>query len=259
MRSGVAYLIMGLNKVLLKVTNKRFIAPNFAIHAAKHETAEILNSIIESIDAGRHGTKNTDTHYLEIGVWQGYNLERINASSKTGVDPEPKCWTFFQTGTRLFRETSDHFFGRNHSPNHYSLVFIDGLHDAIQVYRDLKNSMRVLTHDGAIVLDDVWPENSLASKRWTDLTPEEKYEVSKHSFTWRGDVYKVLLFLVNEPFFIDNVTVELLIHDDIRKAVIRPKIEPVLLAQFLDSRLSKFFEYEMIVRDKDLWKRPLPL
>lgn len=259
MKQGVTYLIMGLNKIFLLVTNKRFIAPSFAVHTAKHETAEIINTILESIAAGRNLTEKAHIHYLEIGVWQGYNLERIRASSKTGVDPEPKCWTFFQAGTRLFKETSDHFFGRNQRTNFYSLVFIDGLHDAIQVYRDLKNSMRVLTHDGAIVLDDVWPENSLASKRWTDLTPEERYEVNKHSFTWRGDVYKVLLFLLSEPFFIGNVTLELLMHDNVRKAVIKPRIEPDLLAKFLDSSLSKFVEYEMRVRNQDLWKRPLPL
>lgn len=250
-----SYLISGLNKILLVLSKKRFLMPDNTQYRTKHGTADLINDLIALITSNRDSDEPVQTNYLEIGIWQGYNLERIKASSKTGVDPKPKCLPTFQLNTKIFKGTSDFFFSQHDNTKRYSVIFIDGFHDAIQVYCDLSNALRFLTPDGYIVIDDVWPENYVASKRWVDLSQEEKLKVNKHAFTWRGDIYKVILYLQNEPLLVSSISLDLIINNETRQAILNPKIDPAHLASFLDNARPLFLDYEKSVRNSQLWRK----
>ncbi|HVA47661.1 MAG TPA: class I SAM-dependent methyltransferase [Pirellulales bacterium] len=57
----------------------------------------------------------------------------------------------------IFCGRSDDFFGAFHAPGFFDLVFIDGWLEHEQVYRDVTNSLEVLTANGTIVLHDCNP------------------------------------------------------------------------------------------------------
>tara|TARA_Y100000034_G_scaffold26982_2_gene32151 strand:- start:1923 stop:3047 length:1125 start_codon:yes stop_codon:yes gene_type:complete len=107
--------------------------------------------------------------YLEIGVAEGVNFESISCLNKVGVDPDPdvKC-THNMTSDAYFKTHDDKF----------DLVFIDGLHHADQVLRDIQNSLDRLNHGGTILLHDCHP-------------PSKKAQiVPRIASTWTGDVWK---------------------------------------------------------------------
>jgi hypothetical protein len=108
---------------------------------------------------------------LEIGqaLKQG-NLDWIACETKVGVDPEPAYNADFQM-------TSDDFFALN--KDSFDLIFIDGLHRAGQVERDINNALKCLNASGAIVVHDCNP--------WT----EEMQRVPREGRgRWTGDVWK---------------------------------------------------------------------
>jgi hypothetical protein len=90
--------------------------------------------------------------YLEIGVRAASeNLDRVRAPIRDGVDPAP-------TEPIAYQMTSDAFFAGPGKDKTYDLVFIDGLHIADQVLRDVENSLRVLAPGGALVIHDCNPQ-----------------------------------------------------------------------------------------------------
>ena len=126
---------------------------------------ELLNHLI-----ARHGYRR----YLEIGVRNPKdNFRYINAPEKDGVDPVARC---------NFRMTSDDFFRQlEATPGAppYDLVFVDGLHLADQVVRDVENSLRHLSDGGCIVLHDVNP-----------ATESAQIETYVPKQPWNGTVWK---------------------------------------------------------------------
>jgi len=85
--------------------------------------------------------------YLEIGVMHvGKNFNKIECEDKVGVDPN---------GKTTFTGTSDEFFQQNEEK--FDIIFIDGLHEATQVKRDILNSLKHLNKNGTIVCHDVSP------------------------------------------------------------------------------------------------------
>lgn len=128
--------------------------------------------------------------YLEIGVAYGATLA-LSSSRTVGVDPEPhllrdvvgdKPWL------KVFRATSDDFF-REHSTERVlegfplDLVFIDGLHEFVQVVRDLEHVERWAHPDTVVVIHDV--------------LPGDVYEASQafHEGRWTEDVWRIVPFL----------------------------------------------------------------
>ena len=87
------------------------------------------------------------TSYLEIGVnYSEACFDIIECQDKVGVDPN--------RGGQ-FRMTSDDFFDQNSMT--FDVIFIDGLHHAEQVYKDIENSLRVLNKNGTIFMHDCSP------------------------------------------------------------------------------------------------------
>lgn len=130
--------------------------------------SEILNSLIN-----KFGYKT----FLELGVNNGINFESIKAEYKIGVDPDPKS-------PATLKITSDAFFETNNQK--FDLVFVDGLHHADQVYKDILNSLDFLNDGGAILVHDCNP-----------LT-EASQIVPRMQTYWHGDVWKAWVKLRTE-------------------------------------------------------------
>jgi len=88
--------------------------------------------------------------YLEIGCGENrYTFDRIAPIIDKSICVDP-----FTGGTH--KMTSDEFFASNNDT--FDVIFIDGLHSAKQVMRDVQNSLRWLKYDGHILLHDCNPQ-----------------------------------------------------------------------------------------------------
>jgi hypothetical protein len=110
--------------------------------------------------------------YLEIGVDRGDTFKLIRCKFKQGVDPKSKVATH--------KVTSDAFFAELPDDIYYHLIFIDGLHEAEQVKRDIANALRHLAHDGVIVMHDCSPRNEA----------EQQVPRPANQRIWTGDAWK---------------------------------------------------------------------
>jgi hypothetical protein len=122
--------------------------------------SDIINHLIDT---------NGYTSYLEIGVRDNKNFNRIKTSHKDGVDPAGKCNYIMK---------SDEFFKSIPKDQMYDIVFVDGLHLRDQVLRDVDNALEHLLDGGAIVLHDC---NPLKKKHATEVYM---------GGTWNGTVWK---------------------------------------------------------------------
>jgi len=111
------------------------------------ERCHFINNIIN-----KYNLENP--RYLEIGVWYGGTFKYINTTLKDGVDPAQYCECEYVN----YKMTSDDFF-KNSINGKYDIIFIDGLHTAYQVSKDIYNSINNLNDGGWIVLDDVFPHS----------------------------------------------------------------------------------------------------
>ena len=128
-------------------------------------------------------------NYLEIGVFQGENIRLINASHKDGVDPGDEGYVVPEVNYPM---TSDGFFDllKGHEDIKYDIIFIDGLHHADQVEKDIKNSLNHLVEGGFIIMHDCSPVSYE-----TQIVPRE-------TVAWTGDVWKSFVkFKINNPDF----------------------------------------------------------
>jgi hypothetical protein len=111
---------------------------------------EILRSSVINNIISRYNLNNPT--YLEIGVWTGATFKDVNTKFKDGVDPGQYCDCDYVN----YKMTADDFF-KNHIKKKYDIIFIDGLHTAYQVSKDIFNSINNLNPGGWIILDDVFP------------------------------------------------------------------------------------------------------
>jgi len=122
--------------------------------------------------------------YLEIGVGDGFSIERISAKYKDGVDPGVDPSYSHRCGLVNHKMTSDEFFRKiENSKILYDFIFIDGLHHTEQVDKDIFNSLKHLSPNGFIMLHDVSP-----SSFKTQIVPRAQVE-------WTGDVWKSVVKL----------------------------------------------------------------
>lgn len=123
----------------------------------------------------------TPQRYLEIGIHRGVTFGKINAPIKDSVDPSTEC-------PAKYHLTSDKFF-EEIAPTlgyKYNLVFIDGLHHADQVNRDIENSLKYTEDDGIIVLHDCNPISEMRQRVPAD------FDIWEHG--WNGDVWKSVVW-----------------------------------------------------------------
>ena len=127
-------------------------------------------------------------NYLEIGVFQGENIRLVKAAHKDGVDPGHERYVVPEVNYPM---TSDDFFKliEGHDIK-YDIIFIDGLHHADQVEKDIQNSLNHLVDNGFIVMHDCNPISYEAQ-----LIPRE-------TIAWNGDTWKAFVkFKFKHPYF----------------------------------------------------------
>jgi hypothetical protein len=125
---------------------------------------ELINKLIQD-----NGFKT----YLEIGLGDGRNFAKIKCEQKVGVDPNADgVWD----KDVIITMESDEFF--QYDNQRFDLIFIDGLHTAEQVERDIVNSWNCLNKGGIILLHDINPPT------------KESQMVPKVSSPWKGDVWR---------------------------------------------------------------------
>ena len=134
------------------------------------DRGKIIQTYIDKVKAKK---------YLEIGMGAGLNFASINCDYKVCVDPTP-------TVPVTFSLTSDDFFAQN--TEKFDVVFIDGLHWSEQVYKDIINSLSVLTEGGVIVCHDMNPHSEII-QRFPQAIPESE---------WTGDCWKAWVKLKTE-------------------------------------------------------------
>jgi len=144
---------------------------------------DIINSFIQ-----KHNYKS----YLEIGYYKGWSFDQVKCEDKTATDPNP-CKNEFQQsmppnsilvsdgGCDIHKCTSDYFFSKIDEDEKWDIIFIDGLHEATQVSRDIENALKHLSPGGTIVLHDCNPP-----------TLQHSTIGDKHG-NWNGDVYKAFI------------------------------------------------------------------
>lgn len=187
----------------------------------------------------KHDFKN----YLEIGYYKGWSFDNVISRNHwlnmTAVDPNP-CKNseqeeleygdaleyerdYMDGPTRwLIKKTSDEFFSEydrsveyvlKQDPNAdircFDIVFIDGLHKAEQVMKDIHNSLNYLKPGGIIVMHDCNP-------------PEYLHTTTGINGCWTGDTYKAFIrFKMKFPeypsYVIDTDWGCGVIHNDLHK------------------------------------------
>lgn len=133
------------------------------------ERFDVINYLIQ-----KRGYKS----YLEIGHNSGYNFRKINASRKISVDPDDTL------AKPIFKGTSNAFFKQNDEK--FDIIFVDGLHHAEQVYKDIVNSLKALNDGGIIVCHDMLPPT------------KEHAAVPRIQQIWNGDCYKAFVQIRTE-------------------------------------------------------------
>ena len=108
--------------------------------------------------------------YLEIGCDDDYSFSQIEVEKKIGVDP-------YSGGN--YKGTSDEFFLKNSEC--FDCIFIDGLHEYDQVYKDIINSLKFLNKGGIILLHDCLPASV------------HQQAVPRYKKIWNGDVWKAIV------------------------------------------------------------------
>jgi hypothetical protein len=134
--------------------------------------------------------KKTETNYLEIGVRDpSKNFDKISATHKYSVDPGVE----FTPNPVDFPMTSDDFFGKLSkgeilsADTRFDVIFIDGLHLAEQVDRDIRNALLFLKDDGFIVLHDCNPPSEWHARE------TYSYRHSPAGRYWNGTTWKAFV------------------------------------------------------------------
>ena len=113
--------------------------------------------------------------YLEIGVLGNETYNALpSLDVKHSVDPN---------GQAVFNMTSDEFFS-SYCSQTYDIIFIDGLHLAEQVQRDIENSLTHLNEDGIIVCHDMLP-----TEEW------HQFREGVDGKPWTGDCWRAFVNL----------------------------------------------------------------
>lgn len=152
--------------------------------------------------------------YLEIGCYRGKTFFPVVAKYKIAVDPyfhllfkkDALLWCFKSIGNirnRYFELESDVFFEKKTSflKNVYPIdvALIDGLHTFETSLNDVLNTLSYLNTKGVIIMHDCLPPNKAAALPTKHFpTKEEQMKVEGWTGAWCGDVWKTIVYLIQQ-------------------------------------------------------------
>ena len=93
--------------------------------------------------------------YLELGLYRADTFGRIRKHAKRAIAVDLVILPGIEG--ELFQESTDTFF--KHFDEQVDMIFIDADHSFDSVYKDLKNSLKILNNPGIIILHDTDPEH----------------------------------------------------------------------------------------------------
>lgn len=164
-----------LSKIIYSIKHLIFLIKKY-IFSEIHNRTDLINFLIK---------KYKFQTYLEIGIGNGKNFKKIRVKHKEACDPYyDKCDGYCKE-VLTYHEPSDIMFQKMGNGKLYDLIFIDGLHEAKQVLKDIANSLNHLNENGYILIHDSLPP----SKEYT-------YFPRTNQTYWNGTVYKVFPILL---------------------------------------------------------------
>lgn len=179
-----------------------------------------------------------ETNYLEIGVRNPEdNFNLIESSTKYSVDPGVE----FEENPVDFNMTSDQFFeklraGKILNENiKFDVIFIDGLHLAEQVERDIYNALDFLDDNGFVVLHDCNPPSEWHAR------DNFSYGLTPAGLQWSGTTWKAFV-----AYREDNAHQACCIDSDWGIGVIHKKINFKPNGKVK----NKFFEFSVFEQNK---------
>ena len=147
--------------------------------------AQQVNFLLEQASLNRERT------YLEIGIRAGDCFQHVEADKLVGVDPNPVFdLNSLSTNMEMRVQLSDEFFLSNEQV--FDVIFLDGLHQAEQTYRDLINGLKCLKPGGWILVDDVDACDKFSALPNEHQARRLKRKAGLSDKRWNGDVYKVV-------------------------------------------------------------------
>ena len=152
---------------------------------------------------------NSASTYLEIGVFQGETLKKVNVPLKIAVDP--KFMFDYQSITnpssRFYQLTSDIFFDQKAGEyESFDLIYLDGLHSFEQTYRDFLNSIKFSNEKTIWLIDDTCPVSWLSSLRNHKLVKIIYGLLNAKNRTWMGDVFKTIFAIHDQHLEMNYAT-----------------------------------------------------
>lgn len=137
--------------------------------------------------------------YLEIGLGKNCdNFKRIQVEAKIGVDPfKPvNIDGLINEKVNYYEMDSDTFLSEHtYALSDVDLIFIDGLHEYSQVYRECITVLQYLKKGGMILIHDCNPFTEEMAIPLSELPEYDRYREP-----WMGDVWKaIVLFRIFYP------------------------------------------------------------
>ncbi len=208
-----------------RLTQQRQLAASPSV-AKGTQTSARINRLISACNGQK---------YLEIGVRKGNTLEAVGARVRVGVDPEPQFdEKKLPKGLSFYRMTSDRFFAQLTRDDVFDVVFVDGLHEYRQSYRDCISALNHIGASGLLMLDDVVPTSSTAAM--SDQNAAQTQLEYLACDDWMGDVYKTALAFSTLH---KDVRVYTVCGDNFRKQmVIRKKSQELVIQPLSNAALA---------------------
>ncbi len=136
--------------------------------------------------------------YFEIGTDNGFSLNCFTCDVLC-IDPNFQITSHVwqkRRRTMLIQSTSDEFFAdkgiRQYFPNGPDIAFLDGMHRAEYLLRDLINVEKESHSRTLVLMHDCLPLSTRMAER--DPRPGDPSE-GNYQFAWTGDVWRVLFAL----------------------------------------------------------------
>lgn len=140
------------------------------------------------------------TNYLEIGVFRGQTFDGVRYARRTAVDPSFQFDTArydAEPSVALHEMTSDAFFcDATIAKPVYDCIFLDGLHEFTQTFRDFCATQAYAGPHTVWLIDDVWPNDVFSAWPVKDEAVAFRKEAGLKGGAWHGDVFKVVYLIM---------------------------------------------------------------